>query len=185
MFISPRVIGTVSSVADVVKPQMYLLPSGSRIVRSDFGRRHRHTARPRRTKSSRHPSKSAGFDLLDFLYTLRRGVEPHADVAVTLSKLRRHVLHRHPGLPGGLQGLDDLSLQWNARSSPFCFSHCEHGSTLFSLSLRPSGLHPRREFGFGCRTHFGLLPMGSAVLHGYGLSADDPFQFPLESVYPF
>src|SRR5207237_5457484 len=106
---------------------------------------------------SRRTSESAGFDLLDFLYPFRRGVEPNTDVAVTLSKLRGQVLYRHPGFPGCLQGLDDPVLQWSARKSPFCFGHCEPGHAPSSLSLCPPGLGRRRVFGSVCRAHPSLL----------------------------
>ena len=59
---------------------------------------------------SRRPGKSARCNFLDFFHSLRCRVEPNADIAVTLSKLRRDVLYRHPGLPGRPQGLDDTLL---------------------------------------------------------------------------
>jgi len=149
------------------------------LATSDFARRHGHNIKTCRIDSSRHPSEFAGFDLLDFVYALRRGVEPNADVAVTLPELYRHVFYRHPGIPCRLQGLDDPFLQGSARSSRFCFGRREPGHALFSPSVRPPGFHCRRDSGSGCRAHPGLLPAGNTVLYGCCLGASESVQLSL------
>ena len=92
---------------------------------------------------SRPPRKSARFNLLDFLYPFRRGVEPNADVAVIRSEFRRKVLDCRSGLSGPLQGLDDPLLQWSARKGSFCFGGCGPGHGPRYPPLRPPGLHRR------------------------------------------
>src|SRR5213075_2629961 len=56
------------------------------------------------------PRESAGFHLLDLVYTLGRSVEPNTDVAVTFSKLRRQILHGHSGFSCRHQIFHDLLL---------------------------------------------------------------------------
>ena len=152
----------------------------------DLGRRHGHTISTGRRNPSGRPSESARCDLFDFVYTLRRGVEPNTDVAIALSKSCRQVLYLHSGRPGRLQGLDDPLLQWSARRSPFCFGRCGPGHALSSLSFRPTGLGRRRDFGSRCGAHPALLPAArSAILYGCGLSTGEPVQVSQETVDPF
>ncbi len=145
----------------------------------DLGRQHGPTISTCQRNPLGRPSESAGFDLLDFLHTFRRRVEPNTDVAVTLSKLRRQVLYCHPGFPCRLQGLNDPLLQWRARRSPCCFGRCEPGHALSSASLRPPGLHCRRDSGPGCGAHPALPPAGSVFSHGCSLKAGNPVQVSL------
>src|SRR6266496_5049052 len=144
----------------------------------DLGRQHGPTISTCQRNPLGRPSESAGFDLLDFLHTFRRRVEPNTDVAVTLSKLRRQVLYRHSGFPGCLQGLDDPLLQWSARTPRVCFGRWEPGHAL--SSLRPPGFGRRRDFGSRCGAHPALLlAAGSAVSYACSLKAGNPVQVSL------
>jgi hypothetical protein len=63
-------------------------------------------------------------------------VEPNANVAVTLPKLRRHLLHRHPGFSCHLQGLDNPFFQWTALLNLANTTPRDAGSVLRILGVR-------------------------------------------------
>jgi len=139
-----------------------------------------------RSNRSRCPSESAGFDLLDFLYPFPSGMEPNADIAVTLSKLRRQVLDCRSGLSGRLQGSNDLLLQWSTWTCRFGFrryspaTSCDRTrfgrEAFFPFPRCPPGLHGRREFRSGRHTEPSFPPRSRGLCRG-GLSAYDPIQF--------